>query len=963
MSGSRTVDTDDTLVDPRAQGTDPAFDGEDGPLPSEIGRHRVIDRVGAGGMGVVFAAFDPELDRKIAIKLVRGMRAEGAMATQARARMKREAQSMAKLNHPNVITVYDVGEHDERLFIAMEFVEGKSVREWLDDSPRDWKAVLDVFEQAGAGLAAAHRAGLVHRDFKPDNAMIGDDGIVRVLDFGLAQSDTDRVGDDERAETIELDAPLVTRTGALAGTPAYMSPEQMLGEVADVRADQFSFAVSMFEALYREKPFRGDTVHALMLAVTDGEIRSPSSTHGVPQWLHRVVVRALETDPNNRWPSVDAMLAEIRRHREMPRKLLLAAAGAIAVGGAVLGLAGFWRAGLEVCTGAEQQLAEVWNDERREQVKARLAETGLSFAEHTGVRVVADLDAWTEHWAEAHHDACAATRVRKEQSEAVLDRRMACLHQRRATVRALVDKMLLADNKLAERADAITGSLPAPSACSDLAALDRTEPVPEEAGAASRVFEIRQRLFEARGVLEGGDVEGAAAIYEEGVEQAEAIGFDPLIAEALQQLASCKETLGQLEEAEAMYDRAYKLALTSGHDDAAHRSAIALGWLAAFTHGRAEDAKTWIDTARGLAVRAQLSEDHLATLDVNEAQVELEQGNFDRALELAKKGRERLDAVAEDDDPRLLEAYQVQAMAHARRAELPKARALFESAVALAAARGEEHPAVARARVNLAVVMKMMGENAAATQALEDALPVFIGAYGENHPHVATILFDLGASARDKGDFGKARDLLERTLKVRKALLGEEHPDVAEALSVLAGVAGDQGLYEQAITQFDRAIEIREKMQGEEHPGLEQALTQRGTALVRAGRIEDGIASIERAVKILETVHGTDHVRVARPLNSLGQALNQLDRWGDAVAPLERALALRAADPALAPVELANTQGALSQALWHSGGDRARARSLALTAQKGFRSSEGTLPETQAAIDAWVDKIGSDAAP
>ena len=963
MSGSPTVDTDDTVVDPRAHATQPAFDDVDGPLPAKIGRHRVIDRIGAGGMGVVFAAFDPELDRKIAIKLVRGMRAEGAMATQARARMKREAQAMAKLNHPNVITVYDVGEHDERLFIAMEFVEGKSVREWLDAGPRDWKLVLDVFEQAGAGLAAAHDAGLVHRDFKPDNAMIGDDGIVRVLDFGLAQSDSERVDDHERAETVELDAPLVSRTGALAGTPAYMSPEQMLGETADVRADQFSFAVSLFEALYREKPFRGDTVHALMIAVTDGELRAPSSTHGAPQWLHRVVVRALATDPDERWPSVEAMLAEIRRHREMPRKLLMGAAAALAVGGAVLGLAGFWRAGAEVCTGAEDQLADVWNAERREQVQTQLGKTGLSFAEHTARRVVADLDAWSERWTEAHHDACAATRIRKEQSEAVLDRRMACLHQRRATVRALVDKLLLADAKLVERADALTGGLPEPAACSDLAALDRTEPVPEDPETASKVFEIRQRLFEGRGVLEGGDVEGAAAIYQEGLEQAEAIGFDPLIAEALQQLASCKETLGQLEDAEAMYDRAYKLALTSGHDDAAHRTAIALGWLAAFTHGRAEDAKTWIDTARGLAVRAQLSEDHLATLDVNEAQVELEQGNFDRALELAKKGRERLDAIAEEDDPRLLEAYQVQAMAHARRAELPEARALFESAVALAAARGEEHPAVARARVNLAVVMKMMGENAAATQALEDALPVFIGAYGENHPHVATILFDLGASARDKGDSGKARDLLERALRVRKALHGEEHPDVAETLAVLAGVAGDQGRYDDAIVQFDRAIEIREKMQGKDHPGLEQALTQRGLALVRSGRSDDGIASIERAIQILEKAHGSDHVRVARPLNSLGQALIQLERWTDAVAPLERALRLRAADPALAPVELANTQGALSKALWHGGGDPTRARELALTAQKGFRSSEGTLPETQVAIDAWVDEIAPDAAP
>ncbi|MEM6989682.1 MAG: serine/threonine-protein kinase [Myxococcota bacterium] len=967
LKGTHTTGRDATDLDPhRTQSGSGArrIIQDEEETPTQIGRHRVLERVGAGGMGVVYAAFDPELDRKIAIKLVRGARPEAAMATAARTRMKREAQAMARLNHRNVITVYDVGEHAERLYIAMEFIDGESLKERLEREPRPrWNEVLDLFAQAGEGLVAAHRAGLVHRDFKPDNAMIGADGVVRVLDFGLAHSDKEAREDSEQTATFDSEQPLLTRSGLFAGTPAYMAPEQLAGEPSDARADQFSFAVALHEGLYGERPFAGDTLHALALAVTEGELRAPKNSLAAPAWVYRVLLRGLANDPERRWPSVEAMLDRIARRRTRPRKWAIGAAAALALGGGSLGVASWLRGEAAVCSGAAAALEGVWDPDRAASVREQLLATDLGYAEQMAPRVVENLDAWREAWLSTHQDACEATRIREEQSEAVLDRRMACLHERRAAVSSLVDALERADAKLAERADSITGGLPDPRACSDLAALERTAPIPQgDPAVTQRVYDLRARLFGARGHFEGGDLAKATAIYEEAVKTAEEIGFDPLIAEALDQLGSARESEGRPDDAEALYKRAYSLALASGHDDAAHRSAMALGYLAAFHRGHAADANHWVSTARGLAQRAQLDAAAIATIDVNEAQFLLEQGKFDEGIALAERGRLQLMKVAEDDDPRLLESFQVHAMAHARRSELPEARALFEEAVVLASSRSELHPSVARVRVNLAVVMKMMGEIDAATKALEDALPVFIGAYGEEHPHVATILFDLGASARDRGDLREAKEYFDRTLRVREAILGEEHPEVASTLEGLAGVELDEKRPAQAVPLFRRAIAIRNKTQPD-NPRLEQALTQLASTLVALEQPVEALELLDRAVAILERVHGPDHVRVARPLNTLGQSLVTLERYDEAIAPLERALALRVADTALAPIELANTRWVLSQALWHSGTDRPRAQKLARLARDGFASAEAVPPATTAAIETWVVEISATRTP
>lgn len=280
--------------------------------PVKAGRYVILEAIGRGGLGEVHAAYDPELDRKVAIKLVRaGIEAWDDLER----RMLREAQAMAKVRHPNVVAIHDVGRFRDQVFIAMELVEGRTLSAWMREQPRTWMEVRDVFLQAGRGLAAVHDAGLVQRDFKPANVLVGNDGVVKVLDFGLARAVAEQRG--ERAALggsgpSLLDEEL-TRAGVVAGTPAYMAPEQAFGEHVDAAADQFAFCVAMYEALWGERPFPGTDLAERQRAIEAQQLDPPAT---VPTWLRLAVLGGLATEPHARHPSMHALLAELDRDRK-----------------------------------------------------------------------------------------------------------------------------------------------------------------------------------------------------------------------------------------------------------------------------------------------------------------------------------------------------------------------------------------------------------------------------------------------------------------------------------------------------------------------------------------------------------------------------------------------------------------------------------------------------------------------
>ncbi|HZI10733.1 MAG TPA: protein kinase, partial [Myxococcus sp.] len=453
----------------RAQTPDTGLPGEDTaltpPRPSRqeeapldkgtaVGRYLVLEMLGGGGMGVVYRAYDPELDRRVALKLLR-VGALGLDAEEGRAHLVREAQAMARVSHPHVVPIYDVGTFGQQVFLAMELVEAQTLRQWLKASPRPWRQVLAVLVDAGRGLAAAHAAGVVHGDFKPENVLVGKDGRVRVTDFGLARSANPLAQEAQGAQVA-------------GGTPAYMAPEQLDPDAhPDERSDQFAFCVALYEALHGERPFAAATVRELLAAVRAGKVRPAPRGSAVPPWLRRVVVRGLAVSPMDRHGSMDALLAALQHDpaARWTRTLQVAGSGALLV--AAVGITHVVHSRRErVCEGAREAVATVWGPAQQEAIASAFFATNKPFAHAAWTRVRRTLDGYTAEWVTTRTTACEATHVRREQPEEVLARRMNCLDGRLAEVAALTQLFARADAGTVELAARAAEALPSLKECS-----------------------------------------------------------------------------------------------------------------------------------------------------------------------------------------------------------------------------------------------------------------------------------------------------------------------------------------------------------------------------------------------------------------------------------------------------------------------------------------------------------------
>ncbi len=537
--------------------------------PSAIGRYMIIERLGAGGMGIVYTAYDPELDRKVALKLLFGPQSNEI----ERQRLVREAKAMAKLSHPNVVHVYDAGEHEGRVFVAMELVRGQTLRAWTRSSPRTVREVVAMCVQAGRGLAAAHAAGIIHRDFKPDNVIIGEDGRARVLDFGLAR----RVAEDEDTWPHgPVASPLlrasVTRTGAVVGTPGYVAPEQLRGGAPDVLSDQFSFCVTVWEALSGALPYPRE-----LHTSPDADWRIAAPPRGtMPRWVERVLRRGL--GERDRYPRLDELLRELRRD---PTRQRLRIAGAVAVlasvGGAfAIGLrARDGAAAAEPCSGGEQVLATAWTDADRDAAVAAVAALGTPYADVLAPRLQTQLAEHASAWIEQHREVCLAHQ-RGEQSAELLDLRMTCLQRSKRALVTLGGLMREATAADLTGIASAASSLPAPRLCEDVEALaaGMTPPPPEARPIAERLAEV-QTL-----VLAGHDGD-ASALVDAVVVDARAVGHGPLLAEALSTQGTILIALVGRADAVPPLREAVDVAMRSGADELAVQAWARQAWAVA----------------------------------------------------------------------------------------------------------------------------------------------------------------------------------------------------------------------------------------------------------------------------------------------------------------------------------------------------------------------------------------------
>jgi len=840
---------------------------------ASIGRYVVLGLVGRGGMGEVYAAYDPELDRKVAVKLLRVKPGAGVSLTEGRQRTLREAQAIARLSHPNVVVVFDVGTFEEKVFIAMEFVEGNTAGFWAQSQTRTWEETLKVYRAAGRGLAAAHEKGLVHRDFKPDNIMVSRDGQVRVMDFGLARQaekapkvvaiNGGAVGGggsgDGVVTTQRLPAPMaepgapiapldgstlvlassandmrtpnletsnaamfearLTRTGAMMGTPAYMAPEQFRGLATDARTDQFAFCVALYEALYGERPFAGNTLSALTGNVLNGRIRDAPANTKVPPWVRKILLRGLRVVADERWPSMDALLNALGHDPvvALKRRLWVAAGSALALG-AVVSMVHNLSSAKPVCGGGPERLAGIWElvqpgapeTPRQAQLHQAFLKTGKSYAKDVWATTSRSLTNYARAWTGMYKEACEAAVVHKSQSTETMDLRMECLNERLGGFRALTDVFASANDQVVENAASASNALASLDRCADVPVLRAIIRPPEDLETRKRVEDLRKRVAQLKARFDAGRTKESIKNAPGLVYEARRVGYLPLVAETLLLSGHIMTIAGDSRGAETTLDEAFLTAEASRHDEVRAEAAAYLVYVVGYQQASFETGKRWAKVADAILHRMG--------------------------------GHE------------LLQAW---------------------------------------------------------------------------------LLNDLGGVYTQEGLPSEAMALFERSLALKEKTLGPRHPDVGIAEVSLAFALYKLGRTEEALVHNERAAEILRAGLGADHPELAICLSNGGEILNALARYEAARESFQKAHTIWEREFGSDNVNLGYALTGIGLSFLGEGKSRDALIPLERAFLLRAQhEPETS--RLAETGFALARALWDAKRDRNRALSLAERARDKY---------------------------
>jgi serine/threonine protein kinase/tetratricopeptide (TPR) repeat protein len=921
-----------------------------------VGRYRILRRLGAGAMGVVHAALDPDLDRDVALKLLR----PAGDAEQVRARLRREAKALARVSHPNVTAIYDVGiDHDPSasapvVYVAMELVDGVTLRRWLADGARSWRDVVDMLGQAARGLQAAHEAGVVHRDVKPENILVGRDGRVRVTDFGLAQlgaGDAEPRRPTGPAITTSIDDDL-TATGTLVGTPAYMAPEQFEGLRADARSDQFALCVVLYEALFGRRPFAGLDLQSLGRAVLDGRLERPPTEVRVPAWLRALVMRGLARRPADRFPS----LAPIADALTDPPRPWFRSAPALVLGTTcLLGLAA-WpyddSRGGRSCSETGAQLFPAWGDERRTAVRESIRATATPFADDVATRVDDGIQRWSDAWVREREALCEAMSEHGPGSDALLDLRLACLDRGRRELSALTDALARADWSLVEEAVQLVDRLPAIESCREPHPGSRGLSPPRPA-IAERVGELRSELADADVRIAADQLRLAETLASDVLAEATRLDDAPLHAEALLAVARSIDARVRPDEAEhALFEAGYA-AEAAGHDEVAARAWIDLVYVTGYLR---------LDFARGRELSRQadaalkrLGSDVRLELELVDrlGLVEGEAGEEARAIESLEHGVARAEVELGRDSLELAQLLETLAVVQRNRGELGAAVSSGLRSLEIREARlGPLHPGLVPTMSTLAGVLTLRDDTPRAMALLHRALAIQISTSGREHPDTATLLSLMAFAYESMPAPVQAVALLDEAVAISERTAGPDDANLARMVGNRGRLYGALGRWDEAEVDAQRFVDIVARTRGEEHTEYAAALYFLGDTVRMRGEPERALAPLETARAIYARTTPAQHPDAVQLMATLGGALSDLQRWDESATIFAAAFAsLGPATDAVGPDRRREILANYGEALWESGRDRVRARELVQAAATAYRSSDPAVADD---LDRWL---------
>jgi tRNA A-37 threonylcarbamoyl transferase component Bud32/tetratricopeptide (TPR) repeat protein len=741
---------------------------------TRVGAYTVLGTLGRGGMGVVHVARDERLRRKVALKLLRADAFDDAGV----ARLRKEAQLLARLCHPNVVTVHDVGISERGPFLAMDLVEGMDLRAWLAAAPRSLDEILQVFREAGRGLEAAHAAGLVHRDFKPANVLLGADAagsITRVVvaDFGLATASLELSDTTARALVSEL-----STVRAWLGTPAYMAPEQLLGGVADARTDQFSFCVSLYEAMHGVRPFTGSTLEQLVVSIGAGKLPPKRSREPA---LDAAIARGLALDPADRFPSMALLLASLRRRPRRYRELLVAAAG-------VLAIAAAWPAA--DAPRCEDVVDDGWTSRRAQLASALAASSGGPDV----ASVLARIDAYASAWRDAHAQAC-----RTAQTSELLDRSMSCLRTLRRELIGLTDALPTADARARAELHLAMARLGAPADCHDPELLAARFSA-DDPSLQAEMSELVTRAEQAH-------ASGSEELYtvvlpalDDLRHRAEAADQPAIAAEALRVQAVTEIYRDEHELAERQLEEAFFLAQLATDRRLAFEIATESSMLAMIVSD-VERARGWNERARAV-LEPVATPARQTKLAIREADVLLAEQRYEEALEVLAPA----DAWLGEDTTDHHWPHFLDKRARAKMGTHDTRGASEDWALALRLvehAWGPDHPDVLGPLNGLAITSTILHDNQAAAEHLERALGL---GQDELASERAYLLGNLALLHEEMGELERAHEELREADRIFEHHLGLGNPQSARTAANLARICAALERWDEAERYAKRAL-------------------------------------------------------------------------------------------------------------------------------------------------------------